>query len=386
MTARPSHRAQVRCGVLFLGLPSLLGCGGSEPLDPRPPTSDGWYLPVLEELDPTDRPSLLLPLPEGGLAESREGAKRGVEPDEFAYFRRTVSLPQTWKWPEHPSGEFVRSFGLLGIRLVSPVPQVRPDPLWLLTGDSHVDGVVDDSEVMGALIQDQLRSSDVAEQAYVINAACGFYSFPNYLGIATRFLRLEPDVFVLVVYGGNDFGALLPMQAELEGRPRPMRPPGYRERIQAALKLTFEDREGGPSLWQGFNQLVAFAANPESVDPTLELALDYTRAIAELADEAGTRLLVAYLPPAHDVEQSQLHAIHTAVADALELDAEALAATDRLADRYLRRLAALSIESVDLRPAFLASDAPLYWIADEHINIEGHRLLAEVVLEAVERR
>jgi hypothetical protein len=42
------------------------------------------------------------------------------------------------------------------------------------------------------------------------------------------------------------------------------------------------------------------------------------------------------------------------------------------------------IATLDLRPTFAAADQSLYWMQDEHINIAGHALLAELVAEELE--
>ncbi len=364
-------RSGLRLAPVAFATALAVACG------PTPGSVDGgpWWAPALELDADAVRPRRLAPPPAQPLREVAGKLESELEPCPLAYFRRRAGRSE-WAWPEHPLGRIARTFAPLGVRRAAPLPDRPPDPLLVLTGDSHIDGVVDDGEVVSAVLEERLRERGW-QDAVVLNAACGYYTFPNYLGVVTRFTRLAPDWVVVVVYGGNDFGALLPMQAELEGRAGPARAPGHFERLAAAGARRFGDRDGGPSLWQGFNQLAALAGDERQQREAVELALDYTRAMAELCEQAGSRLLVVYLPPAHDVRQESLAAIHGVVAQELELDADALGTTQRLADRYLEGVALLGVDHLDLRADLQSAERPSYWVRDEHLNAEGHRILAD---------
>ena len=39
----------------------------------------------------------------------------------------------------------------------------------------------------------------------VINNGVGFYCPLNYLGVIKKYLYLAPDIYIVIVYGGNDF-------------------------------------------------------------------------------------------------------------------------------------------------------------------------------------
>lgn len=58
---------------------------------------------------------------------------------------------------------------------------------------------------------------------------------------------------------------------------------------------------------------------------------------------------------------------------------------DQLADSTLTFLAARGCATLDLRPAFRASAAKLYWDEDFHLAVEGHALAAAHIAVALER-
>ena len=252
-----------------------------------------------------------------------------------------------------------------------------PDVRVLVTGDSHTDGVCANAENFTTLVEEQLRAPDPQRTVEVLNAGTGYYTFPNYLGVLVKYLELEPDAFVICVYGGNDFGSMGRVVYTLRDHEFPEAPPGYRDSLMAAQRVEVSGRSGRQSLAQGFNQLAFLAAFPEMEAFVLEEALRYTRAIAELCDERGIRFLVVYLPPPSDVQPEAFAPIHGPVAEALGLEPADLASTDRIATAYLEGLAAARIDSLDLRPVLAGLDDLAYWRTDEHLNLLGHRVLAE---------
>jgi hypothetical protein len=86
-----------------------------------------------------------------------------------------------------------------------------------------------------------------------------------------------------------------------------------------------------------------------------------------------------------DVQFEPYAELLTRADELLELTPEQMAVSDRIADEWIERMTADGLAVVDLRAAFAASEVPLYWYADLHINLDGHRLAAAEVLPAVER-
>ena len=59
-------------------------------------------------------------------------------------------------------------------------------------------------------LEARLRVRDAQRSVEVWNAGCSNYSLYNYLGTLERLAHLAPDVFVVVVHGGNDFSEAAP--------------------------------------------------------------------------------------------------------------------------------------------------------------------------------
>ncbi|QDU67918.1 SGNH/GDSL hydrolase family protein [Engelhardtia mirabilis] len=379
-----ARRGSAPKGALLVLLGLVLGfAGGWYARGPVDGSQVPAWLEVVDHLPPAGSRPALLPrfAGEKPLAVFRDGSTSTLVADGASYFRRPAWTERRIPWPEHDRGEFVVEADFRGLRLTGPLPGERPEPLIVLVGDSHMEGVCSNGETAAAFLERALARDPAAEGARVLNAATGMYTFPHYLGTAWRYLQLAPDVFVLVVFGGNDFGALETDEAELRGDPKPLRPPGYNERLVRALEVQVAGREAGPSLWQFLNQELLFTVDPPRLEWALARSLEYVEAIQRLADEVGTRLVVAYVPPVSDVHPEVVGPVYAPLLSVLELEDADLKATERLADRFLAALGARGVETLDARPALRGATEPCYWIADEHLNVAGLRVLGEALAE-----
>lgn len=294
----------------------------------------------------------------------------GVRYDELTHFawEPNASLPR--RWAEHPDGRIVLATNSLGMREDDEPAAVKPDLRVIVTGDSHTDGVCWNHESWANRLEARLAADRPGQTVEVLNCARGGFSLFQYLGTLEKFLALEPDVFVACVYGGNDFDELLTLHHLFA---RSVRPPGYRlytDEVKAAEAIA------EAVLSQAFFQLKYFAAQPEELANALATATAVVREMQRVCALADVRLVVAYLPPLADVQAGRYGGVVAALVDALELDEDELRAVDRLADDFLANLAALGVETVDLRPAFRAADERLYWERDHHIDLAGHELVA----------
>ena len=300
-----------------------------------------------------------------------------IEHDPHAYFRHRANLNLENTWASHPSGTLGIVTNSIGLREDGEPIAGRPDLRVLVTGDSHTDGVCKNAESFANLLESGLAASRPGSTVDVLNAAKGSYSFYNYLGVLERFLPLRPDVFVVAVYGGNDFAEALGLHHHFAGTPMDD-PTRYWGQVEEALK------HHRTSLPQCFLALKHFAYYPQAIDAALQAARDVTTEIQVTCLRRGVRLVVVYLPPVTDVDWGASAQGFAGVARALELGLEQLALTDRMADSYLEFLRQSGIDHLDLRPAFRAADEPLYWEEDDHLNLAGHRLAAQHLQPRVE--
>lgn len=321
--------------------------------------------PIGEELAATFYPAL-------ARDRGRENPRKVFCPQ--AFFVNAPGFNAPIHWDEHPAKVWNVRYVTGSFRNPreprDPPPRLRV----ILCGDSHLEGVVPYRETAGAVLERALGALDAPESVEVLNGSSGGYDFYNYLGFLERSLPLEPDVFVAVVYGGNDFLGILPIHA-------------YFERVL----LEFPGRAAGESLRnlasrnqgavsQGFQQLMRFVESPRSAELALDGAVRATLALRAVAQASGVALLVAYLPPMHDVRPQDMREDIEALLAILGYGPEALTTTDRLAERWMEAVAAEGIAVVDLRPALRASDRRAYWRSDHHLDTHGHELVARELL------
>ena len=292
--------------------------------------------------------------------------------DPLCYFRYRPNVKQRIEWPEHPEGAWTRRTNGSGQREDQELP---PDPerFILVSGDSHTDGVCNNSESFPNLLEARLDSS--AAPTAVLNTGIVGYSFYNYLGVLEKFAEREPETFVVAVYGGNDFIEVLRPHHYFRGSQPPPRPHGYWERIEEAKRVSTT------ALAQGLNQTLYFQVFPEEVEVALEGAWVTLGEMARICRERRIRMLVVYIPPAFEAGWSALDAMRGRAMESLGLTEDDLALYRRLAQEFFQGLEERGIAAVDMEPLFEANDKDCYWRRDLHINLEGQRLIADVVEE-----
>jgi hypothetical protein len=107
--------------------------------------------------------------------------------------------------------------------------------------------------------------------------------------------------------------------------------------------------------------------------------------MAQRAEELGVKLVFAYIPALWDVQLERYEPKHDLLLRALQLHQEgAIRTADPWADRWLATVQELGLPCADLRAAWRAADAELYWHRDYHINVEGHKRVAEALAPLVE--
>ena len=279
-------------------------------------------------------------------------------------------------WPEHPRGEVVARTNNLGLREDQPTTTAKPAGAVriLVVGDSHVDGVVDNHESFPNLLERSLTAADAGRgrRYEVLNGGTGHYGFHNYRGFLQRFRSLEPDVYVVVIYTGNDYlGAVRHLVAEGELE-LPPRPDGYLETMQAA-----EERFRAGPVAQVLNQSFFFHGYPAVKEVALAEARRELGAIQSLCSDDGVRLIVVGLPTKLDVDPPATAPVG-AILESLGIDEAELFVHRELTATLARWMAAAGIEFLDLRPEFAATAEELYWREDYHLGLAGHARLAAV--------
>ncbi|MDP6764328.1 MAG: SGNH/GDSL hydrolase family protein [Planctomycetota bacterium] len=301
--------------------------------------------------------------------------------DPFSYFRHAAGLSSERKWAEHPRGRFSVVTNSLGLRQDDELAEAKPDLRVLVVGDSHMTGVCSNAECFPAQLEDRLAANEPGRSVEVVNGSHGAYAFYHYLGVLERMLDLGylPDVFVVVVYGGNDFLATF-MWHLFGGTQRP-------RHTREELRRKEECKQLHPQgLGQALNAAEYFRrGGEEEVETALRMARAVMAEIRRLCRQQGTELVAVYLPSPSELPD---HADQTRIEGAREvlgLSLEDLAVIGTMGDRFLADLRGAGYPTIDLRETFRGSTTELYWRRDLHLNLAGHAAMADVVAGRLEQ-
>ena len=303
------------------------------------------------------------------------GRSQVYDPRLLARHKPNKNLRQ--RLAEHPRGGWRLVTNAAGFRedaALASDPELRV----IVVGDSHVDGVCDNRDAFPNLLEARLAERHAGRAIEVVNGGTGGWSFYNYLGALEAWLELEPDLFVVTVYGGNDFYGALDLHHYHRGEKRAKR---SKATVAKLVKLS-KTNMGIAS--QYYQQAAYFHDHPAEEAAARAMAREVTLEIARRCAAAGVELLCVYLPPYAHGQPEAYGEYLTLAQEHVPLPAEALAADERLADGWLADLAAAGVRAVDLRPPFRASQEALYWESDHHISLAGQRRVADELLGPVE--
>lgn len=289
--------------------------------------------------------------------------------DPVAGFTFSGGMNRRREWAEHPDGGWYVRTNSFGLRDDDEPSAERPDLRVVLLGDSHTAGYCNNAESYAQLVEARLAGSRSGRRVEVLNAAVPGQSFVHHLGALERMLPFEPDLVVLAIYGGNDFGESLGFQHKAHGTQR-----GDLAALEAKLEPA---RDFDPeAVSQFFFSVVQFDTDPPQVDVALQAARDVLTEIQVTCLRHGASFAVLYLPPPPEVDWPRRAARYERLFDSIGLPHERLSALTRLGDATLAFLRSRGVPTVDLRAAFSASDALVYWEQDFHLALAGHAIVA----------
>lgn len=337
---------------------------------------DGGSIPPLSPDVMIERPPWTKELA-GGFFPTVKNRRSGYVFDSVVGIRRTPHLDYKRRHPEHPKGQFQYQTNSVGMRDDELLED--PDLRILFTGDSQTEGVCATDESFVNLLESRLRGDHPGRAIESVNAALGGTSPWYYLDILEASLDLEPDLFVPVFYGGNDFFGVMALERFYRGRGRPNK---------------VSNREGSAPLGelpsglgsQELRQIEYFLFNPEDRGVAVETWTAIAMEMSRRCEAHGIGFFPVYLPPPL-VTQDEAYA--DVVAD-LEVRANDLATrlemSNELADAWIEKLAGSGVTVIDLRGPIAAVTTRLYWDADRHLNVEGQSIAAGVLYDELADR
>jgi hypothetical protein len=304
--------------------------------------------------------------------------------DPQVYFRRPAFQSYEIEWPEHPEGRWTVATNSLGLREDGEPMLRKPHLRILVAGDSHAEGVCNNPESLAHVLGRALSERHPGKYIESINAAKGGYTFYNYLGTLQKFLYLEPDVFVVAVYGPNDFEEVLTPYHYFSGTTRAPGSALYWPQVENALAIC------APWLAQDGNSLKYFQEQPSEIKEALHAAEEATLDIQDICKASKIALIYVYIPGRFDAEDPACLAsaenpeLAQQLYAALEVRPESTKVHDNMANVLLSFLAEQQIPALDLRAVFRQNKGPFYWALDHHINLNAHRIIGESLVPLIE--
>jgi len=305
------------------------------------------------------------------------GVNRPYNPHFFC-----ANEPNVTRWVpflEHANGGLTMRTNSLGMMEDEEVLATHPDLRILVAGDSHGVGLCENTESFTNRLEARLRESPGNRTVEALNASVGGYNFYNYLGVLEEYVTtLAPDVFVMAVYGGNDFRAMMQLQRYYHYRP-PFKP-------NDAWSLETERKLKPPQIAsQELGQVQYFLNNPEDIELAVDTADAITLEAERICREHDIALIVLYIPPPFLAQPRYFDTEMRSSLALTGLNAGNLIITNRMANAWLKRLAARSVDVIDLRKVFSESRERMYYVEhDCHTNVAAHALIGELLAAHVE--
>ena len=290
-------------------------------------------------------------------------------PDALAGHVHKPYAKREFAWAEHEKGRVLFRTNNLGFREDEDTEVTKPERtfLFLVTGDSHTDGVVYNAESFPNLLEQKLNSTPGAPKFEVINGGTGYYTFQNYAGFFRKYLYLKPDYFIVTIYTGNDFMESIAAAVKAGQLTAPSTPFWYRLKLRLAP---------APLVSQALNQIIYFKAAPQMKEVALEIARRQLKEISDTCLQNNVRLVVVFLPTKLDVEdRDRLREVKNSFG---LTDAEANVNQD-LKGALINWLVRQDVKYFDIAAYMSGNSDALFWEKDYHLNVRGHKLVSDAL-------
>ena len=289
------------------------------------------------------------------------------------------NVTRSFEWNEHPKGKIVMKTNNLGLRNDSAVVQRKELNTYriLITGDSHVDGVIYNHESVATHLQDKLNDQDTTRKFEVLNAGNGYFGPQNYQGVYQKFIDFNPDLYIVIIYTGNDFIDAIRIEAENKRMKVPERPDDYYEPLWAIDELYIG------FTGQYMNQLKFFHTFPNYTDSALHIARRSLLEIKTMCLSNKTQFLTILLPSKIDTEYYTDRIRIDTVMQIMGFDDEIIQNNRQLVKDLTGILKTTQIQYLDLYSHFKSSKDELFWKTDYHVNAEGHKYMANIIFNYI---
>ena len=298
--------------------------------------------------------------------------------DPQAIWTHEPDLNARRSFKEHPKGAWTMRTNSLGMRRDTEVQNTSPDLRVLVVGDSHVDGICNNSENLCAVAETSLQQAHPGRNIEVLNCARGGHSMWNYLGVIEKHAELAPDIVIVTTFAGNDFTDVLMLGHIFKGSKSKGLSTEGKERREEVIALRPH------ILGQGYGSLLLFKERPGELSFSLETTARLLEQIKRTCQENGAELLLMYLPSPLSFEREGLAQEELESRATLGLTEEDLALPRFLSERFQEISAALGIPTIDLGATLDGCAETCFWETDLHLSVEGHQRVGTRLAEWIE--
>lgn len=239
----------------------------------------------------------------------------------------------------------------------------------LVTGDSHTDGVLKHNTQSFVNIWELSQNSqDTLKTHNYINGGTAFYTFRNYLGFLKKYKHLNPDVYLINIFTGNDF-----REAPMFEENRKDVGNVYKNIVIRTKRKFFSKEKKALPFTQGIEQTLYFKAFPEEKEKALDIAKKYLLEIINLCKKENIKLIVTLLPSKIETKPE----FKKDIQKLFNLDESDIKINQNLTEELISWLDKMSVKNYNLTEPLKKSELKVFWDEDLHINPEGHKIIAE---------
>jgi len=285
-------------------------------------------------------------------------------------------------WEEHPLGRIVMQTNNLGFREDKETEEDKEDNVVriLVTGDSHIDGTVNNLESFPNRLEALLNQSGEPFRFEVLNGGTGFYGPQHYARFLSKYDYLNPDAFIVVMYTGNDFLDAVRTESLKDSSMAAGRDFGAWDRLRYFGRLAAARRVYHGAVGQGLNQAFFFKHFPGMKQTSLAVTRQEIERMRERCLARGIDFYLVLLPPRWEVEDCDMGWCFKLTRLVLWLSGEDLGVNRELRDSLAIWLDRNHIDYMDFADHEDHDPGrPLFWEADCHLSVYGHSMLAEAM-------
>ncbi len=322
--------------------------------------------------------------------------------DDRLGLRHIPGIDKSSPWPEAKKGYVTFRTNNFGFRENEPTPVICDKKRRIMVfGDSHTDGVVDNSCSFPNLAEKMFNQDDPLS-ADIINAASGHSSIYQQSLHLEEWLYLKPDQAVFVFYSGNDYLEMLwdfiphpgwdgkDELIALPAEPQPIDLTSHSillrvlRRFDNSVRMKAE-RINRYAVWQSLSQAYYFHEHEDAFEQSSRFHDATVKKLRKIAEENRFELLFLILPTKYQIEPGTDSVSFGKLELLFGLSPDSKT-DDRVRQDFISILTENHMNFIDLHDSLFSAarnepSKPLFWNSDHHLSEFGHEIVAKQWVE-----